>query len=574
MAIMIPSEISPDIKSNAEKKVFEWFKNSPETEDWYVLHSLGITNHCRVIHGEIDFLVIAPYLGIFALEVKGGRVRRKDGEWLFIDKYGNTGKKKRGPFDQAWEGIFSVRKSLIEKSAELNFNVKSIVFGIGVLFPDIEYQSVGVDEEQWQVFDCNCHDIVKYIHRLSDGAVNNWEKHYGETGGSNFPSFENAKSIAQLLRGDFDRIVTLKTKIDYVEEEFVSLTEEQYKCVDQLEDNKRCLIKGGAGTGKTLLALSSAKKYTAQGEKVGLFCYNRNLADWMKYYLEQTDPSLKPAYVGTLHSYMLHVLTENGLAPSSDRYQEEGFFNKELPLLAAEHHNPMKRFDRLIIDEAQDLMDENYLDFFDICLKKGIDRGAWTMFGDFLNQAIYSKDKSGDRLIENLENRATFVNYKLSQNCRNTRQICEQLKVISNIDKNILKSAVEGPVVEYQKYSSMPEQKKKLAMLLKDIEEKQHVDRTDVVILSPKKREASVINGFDDYSIVDYSLPLTNDFKFSTIHGFKGLESQVVIMTDIDSFKDERLMYVAISRAKTKLYILFDEKVDQQRLELLARGLN
>ena len=137
-----------------------------------------------------------------------------------------------------------------------------------------------------------------------------------------------------------------------------------------------------------------------------------------------------------------------------------------------------------------------------------------------------------------------------------------------------MKSAVEGPVVEYQKYSSKPEQKKKLAMLLKDIEEKQHVDRTDVVILSPKKREASVINGFDDYSIVDYSLPLTNDFKFSTIHGFKGLESQVVIMTDIDSFKDERLMYVAISRAKTKLYILFDEKVDQQRLELLARGLN
>ena len=72
MAIMIPSVISPDIRSNAERNIFRWFKEAPETEDWIVLHSLGIANHRRVIHGEVDFFVIAPNLGIFALEVKGG----------------------------------------------------------------------------------------------------------------------------------------------------------------------------------------------------------------------------------------------------------------------------------------------------------------------------------------------------------------------------------------------------------------------------------------------------------------------------------------------------------------------
>ena len=84
MAIMIPASISPDIKSNAEKRIFEWFQAAPKTEEWIILHSLGIMNHQRVIHGEMDFLVLAPEKGMFALEVKGGRVERKLGKWRFI----------------------------------------------------------------------------------------------------------------------------------------------------------------------------------------------------------------------------------------------------------------------------------------------------------------------------------------------------------------------------------------------------------------------------------------------------------------------------------------------------------
>ena len=90
MAIMIPSVISPEVKSNAERKIFEWFKNAPGTDKWIVLHSLGIATHNKVIYGETDFLVLAPQLGLFALEVKGGRVRRENGVWYFTNRYGNT----------------------------------------------------------------------------------------------------------------------------------------------------------------------------------------------------------------------------------------------------------------------------------------------------------------------------------------------------------------------------------------------------------------------------------------------------------------------------------------------------
>jgi hypothetical protein len=69
---MIPPYISPDVKSNAEKRIFEWFRNCEKTEDWIILHSLGISKHICLIYGEIDFLVLAPKTEISALEVKGG----------------------------------------------------------------------------------------------------------------------------------------------------------------------------------------------------------------------------------------------------------------------------------------------------------------------------------------------------------------------------------------------------------------------------------------------------------------------------------------------------------------------
>ena len=58
------------------------------------------------------FFCINSRNGDFALEVKGGRVRRQNGIWSFTDKYGHTDTKERGPFDQAWEGIYSLKESI------------------------------------------------------------------------------------------------------------------------------------------------------------------------------------------------------------------------------------------------------------------------------------------------------------------------------------------------------------------------------------------------------------------------------------------------------------------------------
>lgn len=66
-----------------------------------------------------------------------------------------------------------------------------------------------------------------------------------------------------------------------------------------------------------------------------------------------------------------------------------------------------------------------------------------------------------------------------------------------------------------------------------------------------------------------------NELRMATIASFKGLESKVVFLIDVDTFSDESrrlLNYVAISRACAALYVFYDEAVENERQEMLVTG--
>jgi hypothetical protein len=52
MSRTIPSCISPDIKSNAGKKIFDWFKGNDGAENRVILHFPGIFRRIRFIYGR------------------------------------------------------------------------------------------------------------------------------------------------------------------------------------------------------------------------------------------------------------------------------------------------------------------------------------------------------------------------------------------------------------------------------------------------------------------------------------------------------------------------------------------
>ena len=125
MGRMIPGTIPSDA-STGEKLVFSLLRNDRNCKDFIVVHSLFIADHLTAISGEIDFLVLAPGKGIFALEVKHGRVARNKGVWEFTNRSGNTSSSVRGPFRQASDAMHSLRKILQEKSSE-NSRLRAMV---------------------------------------------------------------------------------------------------------------------------------------------------------------------------------------------------------------------------------------------------------------------------------------------------------------------------------------------------------------------------------------------------------------------------------------------------------------
>ena len=66
-------------------------------DDRYVaFHSLKPTRHPRKRFPEIDFVVCGPE-GLYAIEVKGGRVACRDGVWRYRDRNGGLSLSQESP---------------------------------------------------------------------------------------------------------------------------------------------------------------------------------------------------------------------------------------------------------------------------------------------------------------------------------------------------------------------------------------------------------------------------------------------------------------------------------------------
>ena len=86
------------------------------------------------------------------------------------------------------------------------------------------------------------------------------------------------KALHDLLARSFTLAPALNAALDADDRRLDALTEEQFHILEFLADRPRARISGGAGTGKTLLALEKAHRMAEQGRRVLLLCYHAPLA--------------------------------------------------------------------------------------------------------------------------------------------------------------------------------------------------------------------------------------------------------------------------------------------------------
>lgn len=546
MTTFIPPYMGEEIKSNAEKKMYDVLQKL-NMKNAYVLHSLGLPKHQSKIYGEIDFVVVCDR-GVACLEIKGGRVECRDGKWFFKDRYGVEREKPEGPFAQVTGNMFSLR-DVLKKKFQNNKHTKNLLTACGVVFPDIEFKSVSQEIISEVVYDNRTEDITGYMNRVFDY----WEERQHRQPSRLSPG--DIRDIVQFLRGDFVFIPTLSDRLNSVEKRLVRLTSEQAQLMQALSLNKHLLIEGNAGTGKTLLAVDFAKKKAASGKKVLFLTYNKNLANNV---IRQVDT------IENLKVINIHALFGEYVAVDVKKMQENPnvYFSELLPEIFYEYLSELSdeelekiKYDLIIMDEGQDILKPLYLYSLDTLLRGGFANGDWAVFYDE-KQNIYNPDYNDGMEILHGYNCTEF---KLFVNCRNTVQIGTYSSKISGIDLGEF-IRENGEEVQNISYEDDDDFKKKITGILKNLR-KEKVDTRDVVFLAPKKYKNSKVaqagievNEIGDNFDSSKELPV-----YATIQGFKGLDSKIVILTDVEYIRKENLssfLYIAGTRARTLLYIV------------------
>jgi len=263
---MIPPVVAETTNSPAERTIFKLLERTQLDRNAVALHSIDLPRHVYKRMGEIDFLVLSR-AGLLVCEVKGGLVHRSDdGLWHYTNRYGESNSKAEGPYRQAGSAMWSLHNDLRERLDRRIF--EQISFGYCVMLLDSELRSDSVDSPRDLTLDASDFAEARELSTPLRVLLARWQER-NKTGDM---SPEALDRIRNAIRGSFDLVPSLGTRSRTISTQLESLTEEQYEGLDWVETSPRLLLAGGAGTGKTLLALEIARREALRGSNVLLTC--------------------------------------------------------------------------------------------------------------------------------------------------------------------------------------------------------------------------------------------------------------------------------------------------------------
>jgi hypothetical protein len=518
---MFPEEVDPATSSEAERTLFRRLK-LVDSPDWvYAVHSLNLAEHSWKRAGEIDFLLVGPK-GIFVLEVKGGRVQSERGMWRYTNRYGRSTVKRGSPFAQASSAMFSLQARL-EELVDRRL-VDHTTFGYAVVFPD---QDFGMDSVEWadeMVIDRTQLDRQDGVLRSLNRLASYWRAKPGQRDRVLTPA--NIEQYRDALRPDYDVVPTLQRVAQVAEQELAVLTSRQYAALDAHNRNDRILYEGGAGTGKTMLAAELCRRRARVGEQVLFTCHSPIVADYVS-----RQPGLEEVTA--------------------------------VPMATLDEAGP--KFDVLVVDEAQDVMNVEQLLILESRLRGGFQNGRWYLFLDSNNQRglIGAYEPDGVAHIQ----AARPAVFDLSDNCRNTATIVSEVTTLTGADVGV-STAGTGPAVELITTDGLKTAGKEAGKILDRLTDG-GVTADQIMLLSPFPLSASAfsrmpakwqqrIEGLDVRSWFDR--PQTR-LGFATVADFKGLESPFVILCDVNlpDGSDQQPpseLYVGMTRARVGLSVV------------------
>lgn len=537
MARMIPHVVDPNA-IQSEKDVFaELERQLPAS--WTVLHGkrfvIPAAGRRPPVEGEVDFIVLDPNRGYIGIEVKGGGVERDAEGWF--RRTPNGVRRIGDPGHQAQKNVHGIAEYLNGQPVFRGLG-RGPKYGWGVCLPYYDVAgSLGSElPEEFVIDKTDMRDLPKAMDRLF--AANKVDGP---------PLIEGIpQAWLGALAPVFSFSVSLASRVADSDARIFRLTEEQKALLDNFSEIRRVGVKGGAGTGKTVLAMELAERWVAQGKRVLFLCYNKPLAD-------EITAKARGFSVQTFHGLCSSMAKSAGekFSPSRGEGDRE-FWEEEAPDQLSRVLDVLadERFDAVVVDEGQDFKGLWWL-AIEKLLRNENESCLWAFYDP--NQDLY-----GGGPTEALDLTPAVLRW----NCRNTGLIAEYSSSMIGSEAQVKEGAPKGVQVEEIECANearvLDEVRKAVHRLVVD----EQLSPKDVVILSPLASASPVWRAkkLGNLELVDFPDPVgANQVRFSSLQRFKGLEAKAIVLCDVDQKNplcSPMHLYVGTSRAQSVLIVI------------------
>ena len=497
--------------------------------------NVAVTDHKKDY--EADIVVLMPDAGVVVVEVKGGSVWRESGSWrikredrpVTID-----------PVKQAKDVKYALR-NYVELDPRWQRHGQQVRWAHAVALPntDLDDDFSCTDCPRWMIADRN--NLSKLATRLRDIPRQQESQSAALTR-------DDATLLLEVLGGRGLSQRDLLAEAHEREFNTQRLTEEQASILGATKLLNRVEVRGGAGSGKTWLAMEQARRLSRSGKRVAMLCYSRGLAAYLTRFMAEVPTSDRPAYVGEFHRLGALWGADPGTDTDSDYWERrlpEQMRDLAVALPLAD------KFDAVIIDEAQDFADAWWPAV--LAALREPDTGGVYVFSDE-GQRVFARFGTPPVQLTPLV---------LESNLRNTRQIAGTFNSLAATKMRL--SGGDGPAVRFIECPSTE------ALAAGDDAVDELLDDwrpEDIALLTTGSRHPEQASrqavGQDEYWASFWD---DEQVFYGHVLGFKGLERRAVVLVlnelTVGDRSKERL-YVGLSRARDQLVVCGSSAVIRQ----------
>ena len=545
MAMMHPADLDGYNCTFSEREMYNALKEQlpDKIQVFYSVRWFEADSQDKRVDSECDFLIFDPSFGFLTVEVKGGIRIEKDGnDWLLYELNENMEESCRrlrcSPYEQAEK---SMRHFYNYFKQEFNQQFHG-VYGSAVAFPKYVIASqlsqegpleLTIDKNDMPTLGKKINEIFHYWKNKRNISVP-----FSQEQRERFISIVNKRISLSAAAG---ALIPIKEK------EFAKINFMQDSILDILYHYKQVRIVGGAGTGKTFIAIKKLKRNANEySGKVLFVCCNRELKNFVQSHIEEKNID---CYIyDDLMFELIGNEYNNILSNSSDR-------SECFELLSS--NTDIRKYDAIVVDEGQDFSIDMGLSIRYLLANER--ESSLYVFYD-KNQNVFANETENVFALD----APPFV---LTYNIRNTGHIYNYAVEHTGLGSDTIANSLIGVAPEKFSYKSKSQSLKTLTSIINRLVKRELVKTRSIVILSDKPYELSILKdelkvGAFDISFSDLNVIKDQQVCFKTVEEYKGLESDIVIyLRHIEANTPQtalqkRKEYVALTRARYYLYVL------------------